>query len=321
MRDTQRHIALLFPGQGCQFVGMGSDLYAAYPEARAVFDQADEVLGFSLSKLCFEGPQEALDDTANTQPAIYTTTLALWQVLVPRLSAVLDRIACVAGHSLGEFCALAVVDALDFADGLRLVRRRGEAMRGAGEKAPGGMAVIIGLADEEVAAIVAEANGGKAGVWIANLNSPGQVVIAGRNEELERAIELAKARKAKRALPLAVSVACHTPLMQEAAASLGEALENTRFSPPWAPVVSNSMAEPLTEVSAIKAALLCQLYSPVRWVESIERMAADGVSVGIEVGPRQVVSGLVRRIDASLALYGVTDAAGIDKLDVEALLS
>ncbi|MBN1399508.1 MAG: ACP S-malonyltransferase, partial [Anaerolineae bacterium] len=319
MTHTQRHVALLFPGQGCQFVGMGADLYAAYPEARAIYDQADEVLDFSLSKLCFEGPQEALDDTANTQPAIYTTALALWQVLSPRLGAVRDRIACLAGHSLGEFCALAIAGAFDFADGLRLVRRRGEAMRDAGAKAPGGMAVIIGLADEEVAAIVAEANGeAEEEVWIANLNSPGQVVIAGRHEGLERALALAKARKAKRALPLAVSVACHTPLMREAAASLGEALERTCFTMPWAPVVCNSVAEPLSEVSVIKAALLCQLYSPVRWVESIERMVADGVSIGLEVGPRQVVSGLIRRIDASLALYGVTDAASIDKLDVEA---
>jgi [acyl-carrier-protein] S-malonyltransferase len=300
---------------------MGADLYQAYPEAKRIFEHADEVLGFSISQLCFEGPAEALNDTANTQPAIYTTTMALWAILEPRLGSIRERVACVAGHSLGEFSALAVAGAFGFADGLRLVRRRGEAMRDAGETAPGGMGVIIGLSDEAVAALVAETNEGKEIVWVANLNSPGQVVIAGENDALGRALELAKAQGAKRALTLAVSVACHTPLMREAAGRLGEALESTSFAEPWTPVVSNSLAEPVSEVGAIKAALLKQLYSPVRWVESVERMVADGVAATVEVGPKAVVTGLVRRIHRPLATHAVTSAAEVEKLDVEALLA
>ena len=321
MTDTNRKIALLFPGQGCQSVGMGADLYTAYPRARDVFDRADEIMGYSLTKMCFEGPEAALNDTANTQPAIYTVTMALWEALAARLSPIRERIAYVAGHSLGEFSALAVAGAFGFEDGLRLVRRRGEAMRDAGEMAPGGMAVIIGLSDQAVAALVADANSGDESVWVANLNSPGQVVIAGTGEALGRALELAKARGAKRALPLSVSVACHTPLMREAAGRLGEALESTPFETPWVSVVSNSLAEPVSQVSAIKAALLQQLYSPVRWVESVERMVAEGVTAAIEIGPRAVVTGLVRRIHGPLVLQAVTNAAEIDNLDVEALLA
>ena len=312
-------IALVFPGQGCQFVGMGAELYEKYPEARSVYDRADEILGFALSRICFEGPTEELTDTANTQPAIYTTTMALWSVLSPKLDAHRSRIAFVAGHSLGEFSALAVAGALDIDEGLRLVRRRGEAMRDAGTKAPGGMAAIIGLSDEVVAEIVAEANGTGQGVWIANLNSPGQVVISGNTEVVARAIALAKARKARRAIPLAVSVASHTPLMASAVERLGSALEATTFHRPWVPVVSNAEAAPLSEPEAIKAALLRQLSSPVRWVESIQAMVAANVGTMLEVGPKAVVSGLVRRIHRPLSLHSVTDAASVGAFDAEAL--
>lgn len=314
--DTK--IALVFPGQGCQFVGMGKDLYSSYEEARALFDRADEILGFSLSRLCFEGPAERLNDTANTQPAIYTTSMALWAALSPRLGEVEKQIAYTAGHSLGEFAALTAAGALDFGDGLRLVRRRGEAMHDAGEAASGSMAAIIGLEDEEVASIVAEANGGCQGVWIANYNSPGQVVIAGEKGALERAISLAREREAKRAIPLKVSVACHTPLMEAAADRLGAALEETTFQHPTMPVVSNAEAVPLTESQEIKKALLKQLSHPVRWVESVQIMVDGGVGAALEVGPRAVVSGLIRRIHRPLELYRVTDADGIETLDMEA---
>ncbi|MFO7919053.1 MAG: ACP S-malonyltransferase [Anaerolineae bacterium] len=310
-------IALVFPGQGCQFVGMGQELYALYEEARALYDRADEMLGFSLSRLCFEGPAERLNDTANTQPAIYITSMALWQVLSPRLGELNERIVYTAGHSLGEFTALTAAGALSFEDGLRLVRRRGEAMHDAGEEASGGMAAIIGLEDEEVAGIVAEANGGDQGVWIANYNSPGQVVIAGEKGALERALALARERKAKRAIPLKVSVACHTPLMEAAADRLGAALEDTTFQRPAMPVVSNTEAAPLSEPQEIKEALLKQLSHPVRWVESVKTMVDDGVGAALEVGPRAVVSGLIRRIHRPLELYQVTDADSIETLDME----
>ena len=310
-------IALVFPGQGCQFVGMGKALYTSYEPARELYDRADEILGFPLSRLCFEGSVERLNDTANTQPAIYTTSMALWEVLAPRLGHVRDRIAYTAGHSLGEFTALTAAGALRFEDGLRLVRERGQAMHDAGEEASGGMAAIIGLEDEEVASIVADANEDGQGVWIANYNSPGQVVIAGKKEALERAVSLARERDAKRAIPLKVSVACHTPLMEAAADRLGAALEETTFRRPTIPVVSNARAVPLSDPQEIKEALLRQLSHPVRWVESVQTMVDEGVEAVLEVGPRAVVSGLIRRIHRPLELYKVTDADSLEALDME----
>ena len=316
---TENKIAVVFPGQGCQFVGMGSDLYEGYPEARAVFDLADELLGFPLTELCFTGPEEVLGDTCNTQPAIYVASLALWRVLEPRLDAVRSRIAFMAGNSLGEYSALAAAGAFDYEEGLLLVRRRGEAMRDAGLSSPGGMAAIIGLEDAVVEQIVAESHTPEAGVWMANYNSPGQVVIAGSPEGLEKAIALAKERKARRAMPLSVSVACHTPLMAGASDELTINLERTAFRSPWVPIVPNAVAAPASEPVDIKAALLRQLSSPVRWVESVQSMMAGGVTTVLEVGPRAILSGLVRRIDRSLATLAVTDCASLEALDVGSL--
>jgi [acyl-carrier-protein] S-malonyltransferase len=197
----QHKLALIFPGQGCQKVGMGADCYQAFAESREVFAHADEALGFSLSKLCFEGPEEQLFDTANTQPAIYTTTYAMWKALEPRLTEMLPQIAVCAGHSLGEFSALAAAGAMSFEDGLRLVRCRGEAMRDAGAQTPGGMTALISLDDSIVAEVVAEINGDQEQVWGANYNSPGQVVIAGERAALERASALATARGANAPCP------------------------------------------------------------------------------------------------------------------------
>ena len=319
MATPDGNLALVFPGQGCQSVGMGRDIHEAFPEARALYQRADRALGFPLSKLCFEGPPDELNDTANTQPAVYTTTMALWEVLAPRMARVLPRVAFVAGHSLGEFSALAVAGALDFEAGLLLVRERGEAMRDAGVLAPGGMAAIIGLSDQAVAEIVEEVNRDGQGVWMANFNSPGQVVIAGENAQLERAIALASERGAKRALRLAVSIASHTPLMRAAGDRLGAALEATIFRRPWAPVISNATASPLSDPSEIRAALLRQITSPLRWVESVELMVERGVTAMIEIGPRAVASGLIRRINRSTRLCGVTDAAGLEAFNLEAL--
>jgi len=318
MEAFDQKLALVFPGQGAQFVGMGAALYEAFPEARAVFDRADEVLGLPLARTCFEGPAEVLDDTATTQPAIYTTSYALWRALVARICQDMPRIGYVAGHSLGEYTALAAAGALSFEDGLRLVRCRGEAMRDAGAAAPGGMAVILGLDDDAVAGIVADAAGD---VWMANLNSPGQVVIAGESGALERACRLATERGAKRAQPLAVSVACHTPLMQAAAERLGRALEDTPIARAMAPVVSNVTARPTADPAEIRANLLRQLCEPVRWTDSVRAMAAGGVRVILEVGPKAVVSGLVRRIDRAIATHAITTAEEILSLDSEVLVA
>ena len=310
-------IALVFPGQGCQFLGMGADICQEFPTCREIYQRADEVLGFALSGLCFRGPEDALNDTANTQPAIYATTLALWKAVVSRLDALPRRVACVAGHSLGEFSALAVAGALSFEDGLRLVRERGLAMRDAGSLAPGGMAAIIGLSDEDVASLVAEVNEDKESLWVANYNSPGQVAIAGQEDALGRAIELAQKRGAKRALSLAVSVACHTPLMRAASERLAAALESATFGTPWAPVISNATASALDRPEEIKAALLRQLSSPVRWVESVQLMAERGIKTTVEIGPRSVVAGLIRRIDASLGRETLTDVGSINAYELE----
>jgi len=314
-------LAIVFPGQGCQFVGMGRDLWEAYPQVRELYAQADDLLGIGLTELCHSGPEEALTDTANTQPAIFVTSLALWYLVEPRLPIVPNGVGAFAGHSLGEYSALTAAGALTFSDGLRLVRRRGEAMRDAGIDEPGGMAAIIGLDDEVVEELVAEVSGDDAdAVWPANYNSPGQVIIAGALGALDRAMALAKERGAKRALPLNVSVACHTPLMAAAGQRLGRALEETSFRQPLAPVVCNATAQPTTDATAIKAALMRQLSSPVRWTDSVRRMASDGVGSLLELGPKSVLAGLIRRIDRSLTTATVTDADALESLDPHSLL-
>ncbi len=319
MTNNHSQLALVFPGQGCQFLGMGKSLCESYGEARVLFEYADQALGKAFTRLCFEGPEVELNDTANTQPAIYVTTYALWQVLRPHLEPMLPRISCVAGHSLGEFSALAAAGVFSYEDGLGLVHCRGEAMRDAGVTAPGGMVAILGLEDAAVAEIVAAVQRDGHGVWVANYNAPGQVVIAGQKEALDRTVVLAKERKAKRAIPLAVSVACHTPLMEAAAQRLGAALEATPFHRPWVPVISNATATPTTDPQEIKAALLRQLTSPVRWVESVQAMAQKDVTGIIEIGPKAVVSGLITRTCPSIAARTVTDVTDLAAFHAEAL--
>ncbi len=303
-----RPIAFVFPGQGSQYVGMGRDLYEAYPEARAIFDQADEILGFSLSELCFEGPAEELNDTVNTQPAIFTMSVACLRALNPLLS--LDPLF-VAGHSLGEYTALVAAGALDFADGLKLVRERGRLMKEAGEKNPGGMAAIIGLDAGTLEGICQEASG----VQIANYNSPGQIVISGHREALERAMGLARERGAKRVIPLAVSIAAHSPLMRPAAEEFRRAVESTPFRRARIPLVANVTARPISEPEEIREELVRQLTSPVRWVESVERMIEGGVDTFVEIGPKSVLTGLIRRIDRSVRTVNVGDAAGVEVIE------
>jgi len=287
---------------------MGQDLYETYPEARAIFDEADKVLGFPLSKLCFEGPKEELDDTINTQPAILAMSVACLKAL--NLLFSLNPLFC-AGHSLGEYTALVAAGALDFATGLKLVRERGRLMKEAGERNPGAMAAIIGLDVGTIEAICQEANSqlSDPGVQIANYNSPGQIVISGHKEALGRAMELARERRAKRVIPLAVSIAAHSPLMEPAAKAFADVVARVDFHQPQVPVVANVTAAPITTVAEIREELVNQLTSTVRWVESVQHMIAHGVATFVEIGPKNVLTGLIRRIDKSVRTVNAEDSA------------
>jgi len=333
LREMEK-VAFVFPGQGSQYVGMGRDLYETYPEAKAVFDEADRILGFPLSKLCFEGLPAELDDTINTQPAIFTMSVACFKVLGTRYKEQgKDREnlepgtlnlepAFVAGHSLGEYTALVAAGALDFADGLRLVRERGRVMKEAGELNPGAMAAVIGLDAQTLEGICQEASiqFPASRVQIANYNSPGQVVISGHKEALERALELARERGARRIIPLAVSIAAHSSLMQPAADAFADTVAQVDFRGPCVLVVANVTAAPIpsvtlrtsTTVEGIREELVKQLTSTVRWVESVQYMIAQGVTTFVEIGPKDVLTGLIRRIDKSVQTVNVGDVAGIE---------
>ena len=302
-------LAFIFPGQGSQSVGMGRDIYEAYPVARAIYDEADAVLGFSLSALCFEGPEEALNDTVNTQPAIFVTSVAFWRVMEPQLP---QAASFFAGHSLGEYSALVAAGALDFAAGLRLVRERGRLMKAAGEQSRGGMAAVLGLDAATLDGICQQAREATGGVvQAANYNSPGQIVISGDEETLAEAMAQAKAAGARRVVRLAVSIAAHSPLMSPAVASFRKAVEATPFRAPAVPVVGNVTARPLTSVDEIVDELVQQLTAPVRWAESVQWMIGQGVDTFVEVGPGKVLTGLVRRIDRSVRRVNIGDVAGI----------
>ena len=290
--------AHLFPGQGSQYVGMGRHLHATFTEARAVFDQADHILGIDLSRLCFDGPVESLNDTLNTQPAILTTSIAALRALQEYS---MESPAYVAGHSMGEFSAVVAAGALPFEAGLRLVRERGRLMQQAGQRNPGGMAAVLGLAREQVVAIctAAREESGEY-VGIANDNCPGQLVISGATDALEQAMELARAQGAKRVIRLAVSIAAHSPLMTEAAAEFRRLLDTMPLQEPAIPIVLNATARPLTNPEAIREALGRQLTSPVRWADSMRWMIDNRVTRFTEVGPKEVLTGLLRRIDRTV---------------------
>jgi [acyl-carrier-protein] S-malonyltransferase len=298
-------LALLFPGQGSQFVGMGKALSDASAVARAVFEEADAALGFSLSRLSFEGPEEELKQTANTQPAILTHSVAAWRDLQARFPERLEGAAFAAGHSLGEYSANVAAGVLAFADAVVLVRQRGLFMQDAVPRGAGAMAAIVGLAPEEVEAACREASQGEV-VSPANFNSPEQTVIAGTAAAVARASAACTARGAKRAIPLAVSAPFHCALMAPARERLRPLLEAARFSDASVPVVTNVDAQPETRGSALRDALARQVDAPVRWVESVRALAAAGVDRGIEIGPGNVLAGLVRRIDKAIKVesYG-----------------
>lgn len=305
-------VTLVFPGQGSQFVGMGVALAAASPAAKAVLEEADDLLGFSLSRLMAEGPADVLEDTWNAQPAILTVSVAALQAVRSGLvehSETLD-VRFVAGHSLGEFSALVAADALSFADALKLVRERGRLMKEAGTTSPGGMAAILGLDDAAIEAVCATASAEGGVVIPANRNCPGQTVISGEITALERAMELARATGAKRVARLGVSIASHSPLMARANAEFGVILENTRMLAPVVPVIGNVSAAPISAIEELREELRLQMERPVDWTGSVQAAIAGGSQSFIELGPGNVLAGLIKRIDRSSPAIGAA-ALGI----------
>lgn len=288
--------AFVFPGQGAQFPGMGKDLYEQNPEARAMFDKADEVLGFSITDLMFNGTDEDLRQTKVTQPAIFLHSVALAKSLGEEFKPDMT-----AGHSLGEFSALVASGALSFEDGLRLVAARAMAMQKACELKPSTMAAVLALPDEKVEEICAGVDGV---VVCANYNCPGQIVISGEEDAIDQACAKALEAGAKRALKLKVGGAFHSPCMEPARAELAAAIENTQFSVPVCPVYQNVDARPHTDPAEIKANLVAQLTAPVRWTQSVQNMIADGATEFVELGPGKVLQGLVSKIDRSVTTSG-----------------
>jgi [acyl-carrier-protein] S-malonyltransferase len=303
-------IALVFPGGGSQYVGMAQDVCERYPVARHVLDEADAILAFPLSELCFAGPVEELTDTFNAQPATVTTSAALLAALQERANGRLAP-AFVAGHSTGQYTALLAAGVLDLAAVLRLVRERGRLMREAGDEQAGAMAAVLGLDAATLQSVCDEMGN----VWISNDNAPGQIVLSGERQALERALRLAKQRGAKRTIPLAVNIASHCPLMAPAAERLAEIVASLPLGQASVPIVANSTALPLSAEQAIRHELVHHLTSRVRWVESVRYMVAHGVNTFIEVGPKSVLSGLIQRIDGSVDAISVDHAT-----DIEAVL-
>jgi len=311
MTDSMK-TAYVFPGQASQKVGMGRDLYDNFDSAKAVFDQADETLGFSLSRLCFEGPEDELRQTINTQPALVTVSFACLKAAQDISGGNgLPSPSFVAGHSLGEYTALAAAGVLDFATAVYLARERGRLMYEAGLKNPGGMVAVIGFDEALLAEVCAETD-----TLIANINCPGQLVISGAGENLNRAADLVKARGAHRVVPLSVSGAFHTPLMQPAVDGMSEIIPTLDFHEPLVPIIANTTAQPMTTAEQVRAELINQLCNSVQWQRSIEYMIDDGVYTFIEIGPGRVLSGLIRRINKDTKTLNIGDAQTIKDIVV-----
>ena len=303
-------VAYLFPGQGAQVVGMGKDLYEEFASARQVFEEADQALGFSLSGLCFNGPEEDLRRTLNTQPAILATSYACLRAAQELgLLSQDDPPGFMAGHSLGEYTALAAAGVLPFGEALRLVRERARLMDEAGTTRPGSMAAVIGMDEQALEEVCQEA-----GVQMANINSPGQIVISGAKDALAKAMELASARGARRVLPLEVSAAFHSRLMEPANEGIAKAVAGVTFQKAQVPIIANSTARPVVTSEEVKEELLRQLCSPVRWQSSVEYMLEHGVTQFIEIGPGKVLTGLAKRINGDVKTVNLSDVPSLREL-------
>ena len=305
---VQHNTAFVFPGQGSQYAGMGKDVAARFPTARRVFDEIDSALGYSISKLCFEGPEEELKLTQNTQPAILAVSSAIHAVLEEEGATRRDLVA---GHSLGEYSAIVSVGGLTPAAAAKIVHLRGRFMQEAVPVGSGAMAALIGPSVEDARAICEEAAQGEV-VSVANINAPGQIVIAGTKAGIDRAIEIAKKRGVRRALLLPVSAPFHCELMKPAEEKLRPVLDGAPLKDLWLSLISNVDASPIGTAHAVRNALIRQVVSPVRWVESMQRMISMGVRHIIEVGPGTVLTGLIKRIDSSVEVINVSDAASIE---------
>jgi [acyl-carrier-protein] S-malonyltransferase len=299
-------LAFLFPGQASQYPGMGKDLAANFAESRAVFEEADAALGFPISQLCFEGSEDALKLTENTQPAILTVSVAAYRALAAR--GIQPDFA--AGHSMGEYSALVAAGALEFSDAVKLLRQRGKYMQEAVPAGEGAMAAILGLSPTDVAEVCKKAADGEV-VSPANLNSPEQTVIAGSAAGIKRAVEIASQSGAKRAVILAVSAPFHCTMLSPAQKRLEPDLRAAKFSPLHFPIITNVDAEAITTGEEARESLIRQVTMPVRWLESVREMIDQGVNIFVEVGPGKVLSGLLRQIDRSVRCFNVEDAASL----------
>lgn len=304
--------AYVFPGQGSQSVGMGADLFESARAARETFEEADDSLGFPLSRLIFEGPAAELQNTANSQPAIMTVSVAAWRTWQEMGSPQATIAKAVAGHSLGEYTSLVAADVIEFSDAVRLVRKRGELMNQAAVNRPGAMAAILGLNELAFAQICDET-----GVELANINTDDQIVISGDKIAVARAMDLASARGARKTIPLPVSGAFHSSLMSEAESGLADAINALKFNEPKMPVVGNCDSKPLTTSSEIRCELVNGLCQCVQWKDSVRQIVDSGVTQFIEFGFGGVLAGLIKRIDRGVKVTTVSDIASMRKLAEE----
>lgn len=306
-------IAFVFPGQGAQKVGMAKDVYDALPQAAELFKTADEVLGFSISELAFEGPEEQLKQTANTQPALLTASIALFEALKSK-NITPDYVA---GHSLGEYSALVAANALDFDQAVAIVRARGQYMEQAVPSGQGAMAAVLGAEREPLAALCAEISATGHAVELANVNCPGQIVVSGSVEGVNAVAARVKEIGGKRAIMLEVSGPFHSSLMKSAADQLSERLQTVSFRDATVPVVANVTAKTVTQGSDIQALLVEQVYSPVLWEDSVRFLIHEGVDTFIEIGPGNVLTGLIKKIDKNVCLINISSLESIEALQVE----